>query len=250
MIDQILKIIFPMQPLASIEGRDLDTLMYLIHGLILILFIGWAIYFVVVLIKFRASKNPKVQNTPHATKISSAIEWGVATLEFVLLFAFSIPFWAVHIASMPEGKPYLEVKVVAQQFAWNVHYAGPDGRFGKTSAKFLEDNTLGLDPDDPNATDDITVMNHIYVPVDKTVVIRLTSKDVIHSLGIPAMRVKQDIIPGLSTMVWFTPNKIGEFEIACSQLCGLGHYRMRGILNVVSQEDFDRWIQEQKGVHD
>ena len=249
-MDHILKIIFPIQPLASVEGADLDTLMYLIHGLILVLFVGWAIYFIVVLIKFRKSVHPKVEHVPSASKISTTVEWSVAAFEFLLLFAFSIPFWAIHIAATPEGKSYLEIKVVAQQFAWNVHYAGPDGKFGKASAKFLEDNTLGLDPDDPDGKDDITTMNQIYVPVNKTVLIRLTSKDVIHSLGIPAMRVKQDVMPGISTMVWFTPNKEGQFEIACSQLCGLGHYRMRGILNVLPQAEFDQWIQQQKGVHD
>jgi len=239
-----------MQPLASVEGRDNDTLMYLIHGLILVLFVGWAIYFIVVLIKFRKSNHPTVTHAPHAHKISSTIEWGVAAFEFLLLFAFSIPFWAVHQASMPTGKNIMEVKVVAQQFAWNVHYAGPDGRFGHTGAKFLYDNPIGLDPNDPDGKDDITTMNQIYLPVDKPVIIRLTSKDVIHSFGVPAMRIKQDAIPGMTTSVWFTPSKIGQFEIACSQLCGTGHYRMRGIINVLSQSDFDQWIQQNKGIHD
>ena len=185
-----------------------------------------------------------------AHKISSAIEWGVAAFEFLLLFAFSIPFWAVHQASMPTGKNIMEVKVVAQQFAWNVHYAGPDGRFGHTSARFLYDNPIGLDPNDPDGKDDITTMNQIYLPIDKPVIISLTSKDVIHSFGVPAMRVKQDVIPGMTTHVWFTPNKLGQYEIACSQLCGTGHYRMRGIINVLSQSDFDQWIQQNKGIHD
>ncbi len=246
----ILKNIFPLQPLASVEGRDNDTLMYLIHGLVLILFVGWAIYYIVVLIKFRQTKNSKVSHSHEAHKISSAVEWGVVAVEFLLLFAFSIPFWAVHQASIPEGKNIMEVKVVAQQFAWNVRYAGPDGRFGRASARFLNDNPLGLDPNDPDGKDDITTMNQIYLPVDKTVIIRLTSKDVIHSFGVPAMRVKQDVIPGMTTSSWFTPNKIGQFEIICSQLCGVGHYRMRGIINVVSQSDFDQWIQQNKGIHD
>jgi len=246
-MENLLKFICPMQPLASVEGRDLDVLMYLIHGLMLILFVGWAIYFIVVLIKFRKSVHPKVSHSPTAAKVSSAIEWAVVIVEFTLLFAFSIPFWSVHVAAVPTGTNVLEVKLIAQQFAWNVHYAGPDGRFGKASAKFLEDNTIGLDPKDPDGKDDVISMNHIYVPVNKTLLIRMTSKDVIHSLGIPAMRVKQDIIPGMSTMVWFTPNKIGEYEIVCSQLCGLGHYRMRGILNVVSQDEYDQWMKEQKG---
>ena len=249
-MDNLLQKLLPMQPLASVEGRDNDTLMYLIHGLILVLFVGWAIYFITVLIKFRKAKNPTVVHVPGAHKISSAIEWGVAGFEFLLLFAFSIPFWAVHQAGMPVGKNIMEVKVVAQQFAWNIHYAGPDGKFGHTSARFLNDNPIGLDPNDPDGKDDITTMNQIYLPVDKPVIVRLTSKDVIHSFGVPSMRVKQDVIPGMTTSVWFTPNKIGQFEIVCSQLCGSGHYRMRGVINVISQSDFDQWIQQNKGIHD
>jgi cytochrome c oxidase subunit 2 len=249
-MDDILQKLLPMQPLASVEGRDNDTLMYLIHGLVLVLFVGWAIYYIVVLIKFRQTKNSKASDSHQAHQISSVVEWAVVIAELLLLFAFSIPFWAVHQASVPEGKNVMEVKVVAQQFAWNVRYPGPDGKFGRASARFLNDNPMGLDPADPDGKDDITTMNQIYLPVNKTVIIRLTSKDVIHSFGLPAMRVKQDIIPGMTTSVWFTPNKIGQFEIACSQLCGIGHYRMRGIVNVVSQGDFDQWIQQNKGIHD
>ncbi len=240
-----------MQPLASNEGAHLDLLMYLIHGVILILFVGWGLYFIYVLIRFRKTSTSKTEgSSPVVHHVSSAVEWAVVAVEFLLLFIFSIPFWATNIASIPEGKNLLEIKVVAQQFAWNVHYSGPDGKFGRVSSKFLEDNTLGLDPDDPNVKDDITTMNQIYVPVDQTVLIRLTSKDVIHSLGIPAMRVKQDIIPGMNTFVWFTPNKVGQYDIVCSQLCGMGHYRMRAVLNVLPKAEYDEWIQQQKGIHD
>ncbi|MDE2028000.1 MAG: cytochrome c oxidase subunit II [Candidatus Omnitrophica bacterium] len=249
-MNSLLQKLLPMQPLASVEGAQNDTLMYLIHGLILILFIGWAVYFITVLIKFRQRPGHKAREVHAAHKISTSVEWTVAFLELLLLFAFSIPFWAVHQASVPQGKNILEIKVVAQQFAWNVHYAGPDGKFGHASAKFLNDNPLGLDPSDPDGRDDITTMNQIYLPVNKPVIIRLTSKDVIHSFGVPAMRVKQDIIPGMTTSVWFTPDKIGQYEIACSQLCGPGHYRMRGIIHVVSQADYDQWIQQNKGIHD
>jgi len=238
-----------MQPLASVEGRDNDTLMYLIHGLVLLLFVGWAIYYVVVLIKFRQTKNSKASESHLAHQISSYVEWFVVIAEILLLFAFSIPFWAVHQAGMPTGKNVLEVRVVAQQFAWNVRYA-PSGKFGRSSARFLDDNPMGLDPNDPDNKDNITTMNQFYLPIDKTVLITLTSKDVIHSFGVPAMRVKQDIIPGMTTHVWFTPNKIGQYEIACSQLCGIGHYRMRGTINVVAQSDFDQWIAQNKGIHD
>jgi cytochrome c oxidase subunit 2 len=248
-MDSILQKLLPMQPLASVEGRDNDTLMYVIHGLVLILFVGWAIYYIVVLIKFRQTKNSKAYESHIVHGASSVVEWGVVVAEILLLFAFSIPFWAVHQAGLPAGKDVMEVKVVAQQFAWNVRYA-PSGKFGRASARFLDDNPMGLDPKDPDNKDNITTMNQIYLPVDKTVIITLTSKDVIHSFGLPAMRVKQDVIPGMTTHVWFTPNKIGQYEIACSQLCGVGHYRMRGIVNVVSQGDFDKWIEQNKGIHD
>jgi cytochrome c oxidase subunit 2 len=248
-MDNILQKLLPMQPLASVEGRDNDTLMYMIHGLVLVLFVGWAIYYVVVLIKFRQTKNSKASESHVAHQVSSYVEWFVVVAEILLLFAFSIPFWAVHQASVPEGKNIMEIKVVAQQFAWNVRYA-PSGKFGRASARFLDDNPMGLDPNDPDNKDNITTMNQIYLPVNKTVIVRLTSKDVIHSFGVPAMRVKQDVIPGMTTSAWFTPNKIGQYEIACSQLCGVGHYRMRGIINVVSQGDFDQWIQQNKGIHD
>jgi cytochrome c oxidase subunit II len=248
-MDTLLQKLLPMQPLASVEGRDNDTLMYLIHGLILILFVGWAIYFVTVLIKFRQRKGVKAREVHAAHKISTSLEWTVALLELLLLFAFSIPFWAVHQASVPEGKNIMEIKVVAQQFAWNIRYA-PSGKFGRASARFLDDNPMGLDPNDPDNKDNITTMNQIYLPINKPVIISLTSKDVIHSFGVPAMRVKQDVIPGMVTKVWFTPDRLGDYEIACSQLCGPGHYRMRGIIHVVSQADFDQWIQQNKGIHD
>src|SRR5208282_4116857 len=151
-MDNILQKLLPMQPLASVEGRDNDTLMYLIHGLVLILFVGWAIYFIVVLIKFREKKNPKATHDHIPHQISSYVEWVVVFVEFLLLFAFSIPFWAVHQAGMPSDKNALHIKVVAQQFAWNVRYA-PSGVFGRASARFLNDNPMGLDPDDPDNKD-------------------------------------------------------------------------------------------------
>jgi cytochrome c oxidase subunit II len=89
------------------------------------------------------------------------------------------------------------------------------------------------------------VINQLHVPIGRQVVIQLSSKDVIHSLGIPAMRIKQDAIPGVMATVWFTPILAGQFDIACSQLCGLGHYRMRGILTVESEDAFRQWLAQQ-----
>jgi cytochrome c oxidase subunit 2 len=104
------------------------------------------------------------------------------------------------------------------------------------------DNPIGLDRSDPSAADDITTINQLNVPVDRPVLIHLTSKDVIHSFGVYELRVKQDAIPGLEVPVWFIPTRIGQYDITCSQLCGLGHYRMRGFLNVQSAADFQAFL--------
>ena len=96
-----------------------------------------------------------------------------------------------------------------------------------------------------DAKDDITTINQMNLPVNKPVIVHLSSKDVIHSFGLPQMRVKQDAIPGIIQNVWFTPTKTGEWEIACSQLCGLGHYRMRGFYTIQTQADFDAWLASQ-----
>ena len=134
--------------------------------------------------------------------------------------------------------------MVAEQFAWNIHYPGADGVFGTTRLDLVdaEFNPLGLDRDDPYAVDDITTINQLHIPVNKPVLIQLSSKDVIHSFALPVMRVKQDAVPGMEIPVWFVPIKIGNWEIACAQLCGLGHYRMRGFLTVESAEDYEAWL--------
>ena len=129
-------------------------------------------------------------------------------VEMLLLFAFSIPLWAARVDHLPPASEALVVQVTAEQFAWNVHYPGPDGVFGRTDIKLLDlqSNPLGLDRSDPAAKDDVTTLNQLYLPVDKPVIVRLRSKDVIHSFGVPEFRVKQDAIPGLTIPIWFVPN--------------------------------------------
>jgi cytochrome c oxidase subunit 2 len=140
----------------------------------------------------------------------------------------------------------LQIRVVAEQFAWNVHYPGADGIFGRTVPDLVNaSNPIGLDPADPRAADDIVSINQLHLEKDRPVTIRLSSKDVIHSFNLPTMRVKQDTIPGMEIPVHFTPVEVnGEerWEIACAQLCGLGHYRMRGFLTVHTTEDFRAWL--------
>jgi len=139
-----------------------------------------------------------------------------------------------------------QVEVNAMQFAWYFRYPGPDGKFGATTPE-LEDassggeGAIGLDSRDPAAKDDV-VSGIMVVPVSREVEVILRAHDVVHSFAIPAMRFKQDAVPGLAIHMHFTPTRTGDFELLCSQLCGLGHYKMHGIVRVVTQEEFDKWL--------
>lgn len=238
-----------MPPDYSAHGPELDRLNANVHWLMLILFIGWGLVFMYMLLRFRRSRQPKA--IYHGTKshLSTYAEFGVLVVEVVLLVVFSIPLWARWTSPPgPEQNP-LEVRVVAEQFAWNVHYPGPDHVFGKTDIDLVSSsNPLGLDINDPSAKDDVVTLNQLHMEVNRPVIVRLTSKDVIHSFALPYMRVKQDAIPGMQVPVHFTPVKTSgaeTWEIACAQLCGLGHYRMRGQYHVHTKEEFDAWMASQ-----
>jgi len=211
-----------------------------------LLFVGWGAFFIFTLIRFRAGANPKANYEGVKSHFASYIEWTVAAIELVLIVAFAIPAWAARVDAFPQENQATVVHVVAEQFQWNVHYPGADGQFGRLDAKLMDaDNPLGLDRTDPAAKDDITTINQLVLPVGKPVIVHLSSKDVIHSFSLIQMRVKQDAIPGQTIPVWFTPIVTGDWEINCSQLCGLGHFRMRGFYSIKSQADFDTWMQEQ-----
>ena len=234
---------------ASAHAGEIDTIMLLVHSLMLALAVGWGGVFVYTLIRFRRSRQPKADYHGARSRYSTYTEAGIVIAELILLVGFSIPAWATRTRNMPPEHEAVVVRVVGEQFAWNVHYPGPDGQFGAQNSKLLApDNPLGLDPRSPAAKDDITTINEIIVPAGRPVIVHLSAKDVIHSFGVPAMRIKQDANPGMMTAVWFTPTVTGDFDVACSQLCGLGHYRMKAILRVVSREEFARWLASQAPV--
>jgi cytochrome c oxidase subunit 2 len=218
----------------------------LIHWLMLALFVGWGAFFLFVLVRFRQGANPRASYAGAKGKLAKGTELGVVVAEAVLLFFYALPAWATRVTEFPAENEAVVVRVVAEQFAWNVHYPGPDGQFGRTDiARIAADNPLGLDRSDAAAKDDIATINQLNLPVDRPVLVHLSSKDVIHSFGLFEMRVKQDAIPGMSIPVWFIPNRVGEYEIACSQLCGLGHFRMRGFVNIQSEADFRNFLAEE-----
>ena len=244
---------------ASAHAGAVDHTMVLVHILMAVLFLGWISFFLFALYRFRRKRNPVADYTGVTSHSSTYLEIAVAVVEAVLLIGFSIPLRAKRVDAFPAEADAVVVRVVAEQFAWNIHYPGPDGRFGKTDIKLidLQTNPLGLDRSDPDAKDDITTVNQLHLPVDKPAIIKLSSKDVIHSFNLTEFRVKQDAIPGVMIPLWFVPTittddmrkRLGQddfvYEIACAQLCGLGHYSMRGYVTIDSKEGFQAWLDEE-----
>jgi len=170
--------------------------------------------------------------------------WTLVTAAILAIFLFNaLSLWAKVTAPPPADAVLIEV--TGQQFAWNVRYPGKDGVLGKTDhLQASQDNPIGLVKDDPAAKDDLLLLNQIYLPKDRPVRIQVRSMDVIHSFFLPNFRVKQDAMPGMTIDIWFTPTETGDFEIACAEHCGLGHYRMRGAVHVVPAADLEKTVAE------
>jgi cytochrome c oxidase subunit 2 len=247
-----------MPPVASTHGDDINNMIVLIHWLMAVLFVGWGAFFLYVLFRFRKGANPRADYTGAKGKFAKSIEIAVVVAEGVLLLFYAIPAWATRVAQFPTDSSAVQVRVIAEQFAWNIHYPGKDGKFGRTDIKLVSaDNPIGLDKTDADAKDDITEINQLTIPANRPVLIHLSSKDVIHSFGLYEMRVKQDAIPGMDIPVWFIPNVTTDemrqrlnkpdfdYEITCSQLCGLGHFRMRGFVTVKTDADYQKFLDDE-----
>jgi cytochrome c oxidase subunit 2 len=218
------------------------TTTYILMGIV---FVAAQLSLGVLVWMYRDRKDaPKVEYSHGNLKLE--IIWTVlTTVLFVGLNLMSSSIWASE-RFRPADPGAVRVEITGMQFAWYFRYPGPDGKFGVTKPE-LEDassggeGALGLDAKDPASKDDV-VSSTMFVPVNREVEVILRAHDVIHSFFVPAMRFKQDTVPGLAIHMHFTPTQTGEYEIACAELCGLGHYKMHGILKVVSQDEFDKWL--------
>jgi cytochrome c oxidase subunit 2 len=292
----------------SEHGVQVDSLNVFIHYFMGVLFVGWGAFFIYCLLRFRRREGVPAQHELIKAKGAKVLEVGVVIVEVVLLLVFSAPVWSMlKTKSASEMQDAVHVRVIGEQFAWNFHYPGPDGVFGKTSVKLMDaGNPIGLDRSDPYAKDDIA-SREMRLPVNRDIIAYGTSKDVIHSFGVHVLRVKQDLIPGMEIPIWFKVTRTSEelreleaatiatdkasrypsyvamqdyagaggavivkkgdavteeaaaqlktagiqelrlghrdpIEISCSQLCGLGHYRMKGVLTVETAEQFEQWL--------
>jgi cytochrome c oxidase subunit II len=236
---------FGQPPNASEHGYQIDHILEFCHWFMGALFVGWSVYFIYVLIRFHQSRHPKADHEGVRSGISTHLEFAVVLIEAVLLVGFAVPLWAKRVNEFPDTKDAILVHAIGQQFNWNFHLPGPDGVFGKRAADLVTNsNPLGLDPSDPASKDDLVVLGELHIPVNRSVIIELSSKDVIHNFALPNMRIAQDAIPGSIIPMWFKPLKTGTYEVVCGQLCGLGHYSMKGSLVVDTPQDYQAWLKE------
>lgn len=173
----------------------------------------------------------------------------VVGVEIISLSFVGSKIWAAQYLSPPEQNS-LQVDVAAEQFAFYFRYPGPDGKFGTFHPERVRDgngNYFGLDPENDVAARDDIIVGTLVIPVNRPILLTMHTKDMIHSLYVPELRIQQDIVPGLTIPLHFTTTQTGQYEIVCTQLCGLGHYSMRAFLKVVTAAEFDEWLKAQSG---
>jgi cytochrome c oxidase subunit 2 len=231
-------------PLASDRGR-IDRAISINLVVSGVVFLGAHLALVVVLLR-----RPREARIPHEN-VPVEIAWTAVTAMILVALLVNSEIDARALARAgagPDGEPPVVVEVVAQQFAWNFRLPGEDGIFGRTDPKLVDQaelNFIGLDKKDPAAEDDIILPQGVLVlPEGREVRVRLRSLDVIHSFFVASFRIKRDAMPGLATEFSFTPTTTGSFELACAEHCGLGHYRMRGVVQVVPRAEWAARVKE------
>ena len=230
--------------LASVHGQRIDSLfmaVLVISGIAFVLVQGALGFFVA---RYGENGRERAAYWHDNPRAEAFLLIGTAVILTILVFMGQRVWASIYFVDAPADA--LVVQVTGEQFQWNFHYAGPDGAFGRTDTKLITStNNIGLDRTDPAAKDDVVILGEMHFPVGRPVKVRLRSKDVIHSFFLPNLRIKQDAVPGMAIEVWFTPNRAGTYEIACAELCGLAHYRMKGALTVdESQQAFDTWLRQ------
>ncbi len=246
---------FSFPELVSQDGGRVDGFVIAIHLLMLLLFVGWIIYYFAALWKFRASNNPKADYRGVKTKtITNSIEGAVIVAELILVVVATY-FWNLYVNKTDDFSDESVVRVTAEQFAWSARYPGADGKLGDQDKTLVSaTNPFGVDKSDPDSEDDVEVLkSDIVVPMiknedgtHKSVTVDLTSKDVIHCFKVLPLRVCQDVIPGMRIPIHFRPTKVGRYQITCAQLCGDGHARMKGAVKVVDEAEWKEWYKVEK----
>jgi cytochrome c oxidase subunit 2 len=199
--------------------------------------LGWMVW------KYRDTASNERATYTHGNNRLEVLWTIVTAIVFISLAVMGQRVWvSLNLHSAPPGS--YQIEVVAQQFSWNFHYPGKDNVFGRTDPKLIDDsslNYLGLDDSDPSAKDD-AVVSTLAIPVNRPVELVLRSKDVTHSFFVPQLRFKQDLVPGMAIHVHFTATKVGKYELACAELCGMNHYKMKSYMLVLPENEFSELV--------
>jgi cytochrome c oxidase subunit 2 len=231
-------------PNASQHGFVIDNMLEMLHWFMLVLFVGWGSFYFYTLWRFHKSKHPVANYVGATSHLPTKLEGGVLVLEVVLLMSFAAPIWANRVDDWPTGPNVVHLSAIGQQFSWNFHYFGADGKSGHLVNASSSSTALTIDKTDPDGADDLLTMNEMHIPVNQPCIVDVMSRDVIHDYCVPNMRIAQDAIPGSIIPLWFVPIKEGTYEIVCAQLCGSGHAFMKGTLIVESAEKYKKWYSD------
>ena len=229
-------------PIASNWGYVDDTIIvtFWITGVV---FVAVVLFMAYCVFRYRHREGVRAAYEPENKKLELWLT-GLTTVGVAGMLAPGLFVWNQFI-TVPEGAA--EVEVMAQQWQWSFRYPGKDGVLGTSDSRNIDyDNPFGLDPDDPNGQDDILIEgDDLHLPLDRPVNVLLRSIDVLHDFYVPEFRAKMDMVPGMVTYFWLTPIRTGTFDILCFELCGTGHYTMRGNVVVEEASAFEAWMEEQ-----
>jgi len=198
------------------------------------LFMAYAVF------RYRQRKGARASYEPENKKLELWLT-GVTTLGISAMLAPGLFVWAKFV-DVPKDAAVFEA--VGKQWYWGFRFPGKDGKLGTVDSRYVSDkNPFGMNPDDPNGRDDVLVASpELHLPVGKPVKALLRSIDVLHDFAVPQFRAKMDLVPGLVTYIWFTPTRTGKFDLLCNELCGVGHFVMRGKVVVEEEREFQAWL--------
>jgi len=250
------KTLFP-QGSASVEGEKIDLMLYITIGVTGTVFVITQVLLFWFAFKYQERDGNKAFYFPHNNKLE--LLWTTVPAIFLtILVVFGLKFWFKVTGDAP--KDSVVVEITGHQFAWDMRYPGKDGKLGKKNYKLYNQpsgNTLAVDFEDPESHDDLHT-TEMHLPVGKPIKLVINAMDVIHDVGLSHFRMKMDAVPGIPTTLWFTPKYTTEemkkrtgnpnfvYEISCDQMCGKGHFSMRGVIVVESEEDYNKWLASQK----
>ena len=249
------KTLFP-QGSASEQGEKIDTMLWITLGVTGTVFFITQILLFTFAYKYQEKDDNKAYYFPHNNKLE--LLWTTVPAIFLtVLVVFGLKYWFKMTSDAPANAVIVEV--TGHQFGWEFRYPGPDGILGRKNFKLTSGtDPLGVDFNDPASHDDIHVSATMHIPVGKPIKLVIGSQDVIHDVGLSHFRMKMDAVPGIPTTMWFTPlytteqmkvrtsNPNFTYEISCDQMCGKGHFSMRGVIIVDTEADYEKWLAQQK----